>query len=155
MNRQLNNVSSSIGRGQQVKRLTKDTNYKKVGKTFQESLSPNEIKEKLEDYTRVNDIDLVPLNTHIRYFTEDKKTGKKHFRLGGFLTKLDKDYIVLSNGQLSWSVQKKTSIFFAKNSSNNQNEKYDEKIQSLIEENKRLKDTLKQVKNSVKKNHKV
>jgi hypothetical protein len=143
---------------QPVNRLTKDNNYKKVGKTFQESLSPNEIKEKLENYKRVDDIELVPLNTHIRYFTNDKKTGKKHFRLGGFLTKLDKDYIVLSNGQLSWSVQKNTSIFFAKLSntvSSKDIEKYDEKIQSLIEENKRLKDTLKQVKNSVKKNHKV
>ncbi len=135
-----------------IKRLTKDTNYKKVGKSFQESLSPNEIKEKLQDYKRVDNIDDIQLNTHIRYFTNDKKTGKKHFRLGGFLTKIDKEYVVLSNGQLSWSVQKNTSIFFAKNLINNQ---YDEKIQSLIEENKRLKDTLKQVKNSVKKNHKV
>ncbi len=141
---------------QPVNRLTKDTNYKKVGKTFQESLSPNEIKEKLENYKRVDDIDNIALNTHIRYFTNDKKTGKKHFRLGGFLTKLDKDYIVLSNGKLSWSVQNNTSIYFAKTSSNqNIVEKYDEKIQSLIEENKRLKDTLKQVKNSVKKNHKI
>ncbi len=143
---------------QPVNRLTKDTNYKKVGKTFQESLSPNEIKEKLENYKRVDNIDDIQLNTHIRYFTNDKKTGKKHFRLGGFLTKLDKDYIVLSNGQLSWSVQKNSSIFFAKISNNispKEIEKYDEKIQSLIEENKRLKDTLKQVKNSVKKNHKV
>ncbi len=143
---------------QPVNRLTKDTNYKKVGKTFQESLSPNEIKEKLENYKRVDDIDNIALNTHIRYFTNDKKTGKKHFRLGGFLTKLDKDYIVLSNGQLSWSVQKNSSIFFAKISNNispKEIEKYDEKIQSLIEENKRLKDTLKQVKNSVKKNHKI
>ncbi len=135
-----------------IKRLTKDTNYKKVGKSFQESLSPNEIKEKLQDYKRVDNIDDIQLNTHIRYFTNDKKTGKKHFRLGGFLTKIDKEYVVLSNGQLSWSVQKNTSIFFAKNLINNQ---YDEKIQSLIEENKRLKDTLKQVKNSVKKNHKI
>jgi hypothetical protein len=144
---------------QTINRLTKDNNYKKVGKTFQESLSPNEIKEKLENYKRVDEIEGIPLNTHIRYFTNDKKTGKKHFRLGGFLTKLDKEYIVLSNGKLSWSVQKNNSIFFAKISNNTispkEIEKYDEKIQNLIEENKRLKDTLKQVKNSVKKNHKV
>ncbi len=131
-----------------IKRLTKDTNYKKVGKSFQESLSPNEIKEKLQDYKRVDNIDDIQLNTHIRYFTNDKKTGKKHFRLGGFLTKIDKEYVVLSNGQLSWSVQNNTSIYFAKSSVNDQ-------IQSLMEENKRLKDTLKQVKNSVKKNHKI
>ncbi len=129
---------------QQPNRLTNDNNYKKVGKTFQESLSPNEIKEKLENYKRVEDISSVPLNTHIRYFTNDKKTGKKHFRLGGFLTKIDKDYVVLSNGKLSWSVQNNTSIYFAKSSVNDQ-------IQSLMEENKRLKDTLKQVKNSIKK----
>jgi PAS domain S-box-containing protein len=44
----------------------------------------------------------------------DSKTNKKQFRLGGFLTKIEKDYIVLSNGSLSWSVQKKTSVFYQK-----------------------------------------
>ena len=44
------------------------------------------------------------------------KTGKKMFRLGGFLSKvnLSQGYVVLNNGNLSWSVQLKGSIFLKK-----------------------------------------
>ena len=33
-----------------TKRLSRDTNYKKTGKSYQEKLSPSEIKKKLEEY---------------------------------------------------------------------------------------------------------
>jgi hypothetical protein len=146
------------------KRITDDTEYKKVGKSYQDNLSPSEIKDKLEDYKPVFDISTVALNSHIRYFTNDEKSGKKLFRLGGFLIKNEKDYIVLSNGNLNWSVQKKTSTFYHKMSIKEIKEelkeeiiekvshKYEKKINDLAQENAALKQTLKAVKKTIKKN---
>ena len=87
-----------------TKRLTKDD--EKTKNSMQKNLSPDDIKEKLEEYKRVDDISVVSLNAHLRYFTTDK-SGNKNFRLGGFLTKIDKEkgYMILSNGNVSWSVQ--------------------------------------------------
>jgi hypothetical protein len=141
-----------------TKRLTADTDYKKEGKSLQQTLSPNEIKEKLQEYTQINDIGEAPLNSHIRYFTIDKN-GKKQFRLGGFLTKIDNDYVILSNGKLSWSVQKNNSIFFKKMSYNELKEeliekisnKFEKKLISLEKENETLKNTLKDIKRTIRK----
>jgi hypothetical protein len=97
-----------------------DDNYKKEGKSIQQTLSPNEIKDKLQEYVQLDTIDETPLNSHIRYFTIDKKSGKKQFRLGGFLTKLgdNNEYIILSNGNYSWSVQLSNTVFYKKMSNN-------------------------------------
>ena len=92
--------------------MNKQPTKKYDNKTVQESLSPDEIKKMLIEYILVDDIDKVPLGTHIRYFSE--QNGKKMFRLGGNLTKIDIEYIVLSNGKVTWSVQKATSTFFKK-----------------------------------------
>ena len=140
-----------------TKRLS-DTEYKRNGKTIQQGLSPDEIKEKLKEYSPLEIIDEAPINSHIRYFTVDSK-GKKQFRLGGFLTKIDTDYVVLSNGKVSWSVQKKNSIFFKKLSYDELKEelidkisnKFEKKIISLEKENEALKATLKDIKKTVKK----
>ncbi len=147
---------------QMTKRLSTDTNYKKVGKSYQDNLSPDEIKQKLEEYKPVYDISNVPLNSHIRYFIFDPKTNKKQFRLGGFLTKIEKDYIVLSNGSLSWSVQKKTSVFYQKMSLQEIKQEIistvsktmGKKLEQLKEENRLLKQTLKDVKKTVRKSSK-
>jgi hypothetical protein len=98
-----------------TKRLTR-TNYNRPTKTYQDTLSNNEIKDKLKDYKKVNDISKVPISTHLRYFVKDKKTGNQLFRLGGVLTKIDPEmrYVILSNGDLSWSVQINNSTFFQK-----------------------------------------
>ena len=147
----MNNITAT-------KRLTSDTDYKKEGKSLQQMLSPNEIKEKLQEYTQLDDISNVQLNSHIRYFTIDKN-GKKQFRLGGFITKIDKDYVVLSNGKLSWSVQKHNSIFFKKMSYDELKEeliekisnKFEKKLISLEKENEALKNTLKDIKRTIRK----
>ena len=141
-----------------TKRMSND-NFQKVGRSYQDNLTPDDIKKKLEDYKLVKDIDDVGLNNHLRYFTLNEKTGKKYFRLGGFLTKNEKDYIVLSNGQLSWSVQKNNSTFFQKLTNNEIKEevenkllkKYEKTIRILNEENIRLKSTIKSIKQTVKK----
>ena len=140
-------------------RLSRDSQYNKSKKSYQQSLSPDEIMKKLDEYRQIEDINKVSLNTHIRYFTINPKNDTKEFRLGGFLTKIDKEYVILSNGKLSWSVQMKNSIFFEKMTFADLKEELEKKIyknfekdmNELIDENRKLKDTLKQVKKEIKK----
>ena len=138
---------------------TKRLNYKDGNKSYQDSLSPADIKKKLEEYKQVDNINDVNIGTHLRYFTFNPSTGQKQFRLGGFLSKLDKDYVVMNNGELSWSVQKDKTVFFKKLSFNDLKEemiekiskKYEKKITELTEENIKLKNTLKSIKKEIKK----
>jgi len=102
-----------------TKRITRDNNYKRPDQTLQDILGLDDIKDKLKDYKKVENIMKVPINSHLRYFTIDMKGGgkpKKVFRLGGNLTKIDDQgrYVVLSNGQLSWSVQTNNAQFWQK-----------------------------------------
>ncbi len=143
-----------------TKRLSNEVNNKPKPneKTYQASLTKEDIAKSLEDYVRVesNKMHLVPLNTHLRYFVINPKTGEKQFRLGGFLTKIDESnqYVVLSNGQYSWSVQLATSLFYKKLSPNEYKEhlqteidkNYESQMSKLIEENKKLKKMIEQIK---------
>ena len=143
-----------------TKRLSRDTNYKPTGTTYTQQLSESDIKKKLEDYIRVKkeDVPSIPLNTHIRYFSINPKTGEKQFRMGGMLTKHDPNnqYIVCSNGTLSWSVQIANSIFYKKMSNNEYKEHIQTEVQDsvqdqlevLIKENRELKKVLKQIKDT-------
>jgi hypothetical protein len=90
--------------------------YLNKGKTYQQSLSNAEIKEKLKDYSKVDDIKTVSIGTHIRYYNIDPKTREKTFRLGGTLNKIDPEhrFIILSNGTITWSAQIPHCIFFRK-----------------------------------------
>ena len=122
-----------------TKRLSKDTDYKRPKSTIQDKLSADEIQEKLEDYIEVEDISKVPLNTHLRYFTivtePKKKTSKKMFRLGGFLSNKNEyeKYVILSNGKNSWSVNTKTSIFYRKMGVEEIKESYKDEVDELNE----------------------
>jgi hypothetical protein len=137
-----------------TKRLSRDNNYQRPKKTYQDKLSPEEIEEKLEEYIKVDDITKVPLNSHLRYFTLNKKTNKKEFRLGGFLTNRDQPdkYVILSNGTISWSVQIENSIFFKKLTVKELKGEYEEKIESLEKENAKLKKALLKYKKKSSKN---
>ncbi len=90
--------------------------YVSKGKTYQQSLSNAEIKEKLKEYCKVDDITKISIGTHLRYFTIDPKTKEKTFRLGGTLNKIDPEhrFIILSNGTITWSAQIGNCIFFKK-----------------------------------------
>lgn len=127
-----------------TKRLSRDTSYQRPKKTYQDKLTPDEIEEKLEEYVKIEDINKVPLNSHIRYFTLNDKTGKKEFRLGGFLSNRDQSdkYVILSNGTISWSVQTLNSIFFKKMTIKELKQEYEEKIEQLETENNKLKKAL-------------
>ena len=149
-----------------TKRLSRDTNYEKKKTTYQESLSKEEIKEKLEEYRLVEDISTVALNTHLRYFTINPKTGEKQFRLGGFLAKIDleKGYVILNNNSLSWSVQLQNTAFFQKMTFQELKQeimdeameiakkKYGnpELIEKLTQENQELKHEIKKLKRVIK-----
>jgi hypothetical protein len=152
-----------------TKRLTRDTSYKTPDKTYQSTLSDTDIAKKLTDYIKVKPIDVIkiPLNTHLRYFSINPKTGEKQFRLGGVLTKIgdNNQYVVLSNGTLSWSVQINNTIFYKKLNINEIKEQVSNEattvvqsqMEQIIEENKQLKKMLKQIKDttiSSKKNKK-
>jgi hypothetical protein len=139
-----------------TKRLSRDTSYTKKKKSYQETLSPAEIKKKLEEYKQVDDITKLEIGVHLRYFTINKKTGEKQFRLGGFLSKMDPQYryIILQNGTLSWSVQLENTVLFQKMTFSKLKEeiiqkvakKYEKKLQKLEEENNNLKSALKEIK---------
>jgi len=127
-----------------TKRLSRDTSYQRPKKTYQDKLTPDDIEEKLEEYVKVEDISKVALNSHIRYFSLNAKTGKKEFRLGGFLTNRDQPekFVILSNGSISWSVQVETTIFFKKMTIKELKSEYEEKIEELESENNKLKKAL-------------
>ena len=87
-----------------TKRLSK-SNYNRPEKTLTDTLQSNiEMQKKLKNYIRVDDIEDVNINTHVRYVT--LKEGKQRFCLGGLLKKIHNKYVVLSNGTLTWSVQR-------------------------------------------------
>ena len=92
--------------------------YKPNGqKSFQDTLTNAQIKDYLKEYKQITDISKVSIGTHLRYFSIDPNNSKnKVFRLGGNLNKLDieKQYLILGNGQLTWSVQIPNAIFFQK-----------------------------------------
>ena len=94
-------------------RLTGD-NYVKPSKSYTDQLNSTEIKQLLEDYIQ-KDINDITLNTHVRYF-EQNKSGEVKFRLGGFLINNSglPTYVVLSNGKKSWSVQVENVLFYSK-----------------------------------------
>jgi len=141
-----------------TKRLTNDKNYKE---SIQAKMSSEDIANKLIDYERVSkeDIFKIPIGTHIRYFTIDPKTGKKQFRMGGVLSRYgdNNEYIILSNGTFSWSVQLNTSIIYKKlspkefkenikDSAKNELEMYKKKVEAYEKEIKELKKTIKEIK---------
>ena len=119
---------------------------KKKKKTFTESLTKEEINEKLEDYKLVDDISKVPLDTHIRYFV--KKDNEMLFRMGGNLKRnLDlPNFIVLKNALgAEWSVQVKDTIFYKKMSIKEIKEEYDSIISDLHDKIKKLKTRIKEL----------
>lgn len=124
------------------KRLSEST-YNRPAETYTEKLSVNEIKEKLADYVKVDNIKDVPIGTHLRYFIV--KNGNKLFRLGGFLLKNNglPKYIILSNGDKTWSVQTKDTIFFRKQSIPEIKDNYDALV---VEKDKLIKKQDQQIK---------
>ena len=118
-----------------IKKLGADTSYKRPAITQQEQYTAADISEKLAGYEEVDNIEDVPINTHIRYFNINKE-GERLFRSGGFLSNKDNadTYVVLSNGKFKWSVQVADAIFYKKLSSKEQVEETKRKCIQKLEE---------------------
>ena len=87
-----------------TKRLSKTT-YERPETTFQDTLQTTEaMLEKLAGYEEVLNPSEIEYSTHTRYITF--KDGYAKFCLGGLLKRVMPEYVVFSNGTLSWSVQK-------------------------------------------------
>lgn len=136
-----------------IQKLNNDK-YDRPNQTYTDKLTVEEIESKLEDYTKVEDIYKVPLGTHLRYFCDQE--GKKVFRTGGVLLKADglPNYVILSNGTKSWSVQVKDAIFFRKMTLKEIKESYTNRIEELEQEVLKLKNLLVQKGSKIKTNNK-
>lgn len=126
-------MSNNFNKGNTT-RLTNDK-YVRPVKTKQDMYTPEEINNMLEDYEPIEDINEVALGSHLRYFAtvlEGKKKVKK-FRRGGMLSKNDpkEPFVILSNGTQTWSVQKKTALFFKKKTFDEIKSEYLNEIESL------------------------
>ena len=126
-----------------MQRINKD-GYERPKHTIQDKMNDNEIEEKLADYLEVEDINKVPIGTHIRYYTlvpNDKGEIKKAFRLGGQLHNKDNadKYIILSNGKITWTVQTETSILYRKMTIDEIKDDYENFIKDLEDEVVQLK----------------
>lgn len=87
-----------------TQRLTK-TEYDRPSTTITDTLQNDDaMLKKLEGYEEVDMLERVEFNTHVRYIT--LKDGVPRFCLGGLLKRVFEDYVVLSNGKLTWSVQR-------------------------------------------------
>ena len=87
-----------------TQRLSK-TEYDRPSTTITDTFQNDEaMLKKLEGYEEVDMLERVEYNTHVRYIT--LKEGVPRFCLGGLLKRVFEDYVVLSNGKLTWSVQR-------------------------------------------------
>ena len=104
-----------------------ESGYKRPAKTYREMLSKKDMAKLLDDYIE-EDIDKIPVQSHVRYVTI--KNGKQQFFTGRTLVLKSNDYVILTNKTkfmkkqpVSWSVQKRTendkgevfdTVFFTK-----------------------------------------
>lgn len=115
----------------------KDDKYKKPDETFTEKLSKEDIKYFLEDYVKIDDINQIKKGSHVRYF--DKTKDGLKFRMGGLVTVLGfPNYIILSNGSKTWSVQLKSAIIYMKLSFNELKKEFISEMEKLQSYNKHL-----------------
>lgn len=117
-------------------KLTKITqnNYTYNGKEIQNNLTNEDIELLLEDYIEISNIDELKPSMHIRYYIiQLDKNGKqkKLFRMGGNIIKIDhtNQYIVLTNGTLTWCVQLSNSIIYRKGNIDEIKQIYKDKIE--------------------------
>ena len=126
--------------------------YQRPKKTITDEYQNEEsIKEKLKDYVEINpeEIDNLPVDTHLRYITYNTQQKKELFRFGGFLKIIHPKYIILKTKKNSFSVQRyiydykgnliyKTRFFKNKNNINNKNEVLEDVLQRTVEKSKEI-----------------
>jgi len=123
-------------------------NYKKPDITYTEKLSKSQVRQLLYDYEEIKNIkelEKIDPGTHLRYFED--KDGEMKFRTGGILTINTgfPEYLVLSNGKISWSVQIKKCIFFKRLTIKELRDEYEKELIKLQAENKGLQSMLQSI----------
>ena len=68
-----------------TKRLTNDLNFVRPKKTYQDTLTPEKIREMLTGYKIVEDVYKIVPGSHIRYFTKEKGSNERKFRIFGIV----------------------------------------------------------------------
>lgn len=112
--------------GPATRRLNGDS-YKRPEQTLTDKLTNKQIETMLQDYVKVDDMTHIQLGTHLRYFADIK--GEKKFRPGGILYKTGfPKYVILSNGDRTWSVQLKDTKFYRKLTSKEIKDERDEEL---------------------------
>lgn len=98
--------------------------------TQTDKLTREDIEYLLEEYEEA-DIKNIRIGTHVRYFVT--KNGKTQFRMGGNLINKNNypEYVVLSNGKVSWSVNLEGTVFYKKLSIREINKKYENKLNEM------------------------
>jgi hypothetical protein len=118
------------------------TTYKRPKTTYTDTLTKNAITDYLKDYQEVTNADDLKLGTHVRYFTMEN--NKKKFRLGGYVIKIQPEYIVLSNkryndnSRSTWSVQRKNSILFKQMTNQEIRDEYEQTKKELQKEYEKI-----------------
>lgn len=104
--------------------------YARPEQTYTDKLSKEQIRNLLIDYEKINSIDEladIPEGTHIRYF---RKVGDEYkFRTGGVLAvKGLPDYVCLTNGRVTWSVQLDECILYKRITSKQIKDEYEKLV---------------------------
>ena len=84
----------------------KSTKYIRPKVTYTDTLQTyDKIKLQLKDYDKIDDIDMTPLGTFIKYITY--RNNKPRLCIGGILFKKEKDYVMIQGSNfILFSVQK-------------------------------------------------
>jgi len=123
----------TIKSSQKISNRISETKYVRPMLTYTDKLSKEQVKELLIDYEQIKSLEQlknIPAGTHIRYFEYKDKELK--FRTGGILTVVSgiPEYLILSSGKLSWSVQINKCIFFKRITIKQVREEFERKISS-------------------------
>lgn len=118
---------------QKISNKISETKYVRPVLTYTDKLSKEQVKELLVDYEQIKSLEqlkTISSGTHLRYFEYKDKELK--FRTGGILTVTSgiPDYLILSSGKISWSVQVDKCIFFKRITIKQVREEYEKKIHS-------------------------
>lgn len=132
--------------------LTNDKKYIRPKYTIQDKITQEEINDALKNYIECDDINKVPIGSHLRYFINTiNKRGEmeQKFRFGGFLKNKDNcdKYVILTNNTVSWSVQVDNVTFFKKMSLDEIKDEYEKIIEEKQQYIKSLKKEIKKIKN--------
>ena len=125
--------------------------YKRPANTVQDNLTQEDINILLEEYNEIDNYNELKIGMHIRYYSTINK--KKLFRMGGNIISidLDKKYIVLSNGKISWSVQlNDKNILYKKMTTDEIKDFYENEIAVIETEQMQTKSTNDKLKSKLK-----